>query len=80
MKLLTGKILLKGVNVFSSIKLALVLGFCLSLQGCFYQVVNNFDIERASKICGSVGDIVSIAAFFDGKEQVLCKNNTTYDL
>lgn len=63
--------------MFSSIKLAFVLGFCLSLQGCFYQVVDNFDIERASKICGSMGDVVSIAAFFDGQEQVICKNNQT---
>ena len=44
---------------------------CLSLTGCFYQTVNQFDIQRASKVCGGVEKIVQISAAFDGQEKVL---------
>ena len=53
---------------------SLVLVMCLSLTGCFYQTVNQFDIERASKVCGGVEKIVQISAAFDGREKVLCLN------
>ncbi len=52
----------------------LVLVMCLSLTGCFYQTVNRFDIQRASKVCGGVEKIVQISAVFDGQEKVLCLN------
>ena len=52
----------------------LILIGCLSLSGCFYQTVNQFDIQRASKACGGVEKIVQIAAAFDGQEKVLCLN------
>jgi hypothetical protein len=53
---------------------SLVLVMCLSLTGCFYQTVNQFDIGRASKVCGGVEKIVQISAAFDGREKVLCLN------
>ena len=46
----------------------------LLLTGCFYQTVNQFDIQRASKVCGGVEKIVQISAAFDGQEKVLCLN------
>ena len=52
----------------------LVFVMCLSLTGCFYQTVNQFDIKRASKSCGGVEKIVQISAAFDGQEKVLCMN------
>lgn len=66
--------------MFSAIKLPVVLGVCLSLQGCIWQTVNQFDIEKAAKICGSLEDIVAIASFFGGDERVLCTDNKTYRL
>ena len=53
---------------------SLVLVMCLPLTGCFYQTVNQFDIERASKVCGGVEKIVQISAAFNGQEKVLCLN------
>ena len=46
----------------------------LLLTGCFYQTVNQFDIQRASKVCGGVEKIVQISAAFNGQEKVLCLN------
>ena len=46
----------------------------LLLTGCFYQTVNQFDIERASKACGGVEKIVEISSTFLGGESALCKN------
>ena len=46
----------------------------LLLAGCFYQTVNQFDIQRASKVCGGVEKIVQISAAFNGQEKVLCLN------
>lgn len=51
-----------------------VLLVALLLTGCFYQTVNQFDIQRASKACGGVEKIVGISAAFDGQEKVLCMN------
>lgn len=53
---------------------SLVFVMCLSLTGCFYQSVNQFDIERASKACGGVEKIVEISSTFLGGEGALCKN------
>lgn len=51
---------------------------CLLLNGCFYQSVNKWDIERAITLCGNINNIVEIHASFDGAERVTCKpdNNT----
>ena len=59
---------------------SLVLVMCLSLTGCFYQAVNQFDMERASKACGGVEKVVEIRADFFGDEFVLCKNGKRYNL
>lgn len=59
---------------------SLVLFMCLSLTGCFYQVVNQFDIKRASKACGGVEKIVQISADFNGQEKVLCMNAEQFTL
>lgn len=53
---------------------SLVFAMCLPLTGCLYQTVNQFDIERASKVCGDVEKVVEISADFFGDEFVLCKN------
>ena len=52
----------------------------LLLTGCFYQTVNRFDIQRASKICGGVEKIVQISAAFDGQEKVLCLSAEQFTL
>ena len=52
----------------------------LLLTGCFYQTVNQFDIERASKACGGVEKVVEISAHAQGDEVVLCKNGKKYNL
>lgn len=57
-----------------------VIMLCLALQGCFHQSVNAWDIYRASKLCGSVEDIVVINAFANGAETATCKNNERIDL
>ena len=59
---------------------SLVFIMCLSLTGCFYQTVNQFDIERASKACGGVEKVVEISAHAQGDEVVLCKNGKKYNL
>ena len=58
----------------------LVFVMCLPLTGCFYQTVNQFDIERASKACGGVEKVVDIRADFFGDERVLCKNGKKNNL
>ena len=59
---------------------SLVFIMCLSLTGCFYQTVNQFDIERSSKACGGVEKVVEISAHSLGGEVVLCKNGKNYNL
>lgn len=53
----------------------LILLGCLFLNGCFYQTVNSWDIERAIAKCGSQEMIVEIHAFFEGNERVICKSS-----
>lgn len=53
----------------------LILLGCLFLNGCFYQSVNSWDIEKAIAKCGSLEKIVEIHAFFEGYESVICKSN-----
>ena len=59
---------------------SLVFVMCLPLAGCFYQTVNQFDIERASKVCGGVEKIVEISSSFLGKEVAFCKNGEKNEL
>lgn len=46
----------------------------LLLSGCFYQTVNQHDIQRAIVACGSLENIVEIYAEFIGDESVTCSN------
>ena len=51
--------------------LALIL-VTTSLTGCVYQTVNQYDIQRAIIICGSLDKVVEISAHHLGMESVLC--------
>lgn len=53
----------------------LILLVCLFLNGCFYQTVSAWDIERAIAKCGSLENVVAISAHFVGDETVICKPN-----
>lgn len=51
-----------------------LVGFaCLFLNGCFYQTVTQWDIERAVVLCGKFENVVEITASFEGTERVTCK-------
>lgn len=52
--------------------IASVILVALSLSGCFYQTVNQYDIQRAITICGSLDKVVEISAHHTGIESVLC--------
>ena len=45
---------------------------CVSLSGCFYQTVNQYDINRAIALCGSVANIHQIASYFLGRVDATC--------
>lgn len=47
---------------------------CLSLTGCMYQTIDQFDIRRAAKFCGGVDKIVEIESTSFGRENALCTN------
>ncbi len=61
------------------IKLISAVVLAISLTGC-YQVVNSWDIERATKICGGLENVVAIAAHINGTEAVQCKTGPTRNL
>ncbi len=43
---------------------------CVSLSGCFYQTVNQYDINRAIALCGSVANIHQIGSYSLGEERL----------
>ena len=45
---------------------------CVSLSGCFYQTVNQYDINRAIALCGSVANIHQIDSYALGREDATC--------
>ena len=45
---------------------------CVSLSGCFYQTVNQYDINRAIALCGSVANIHQIGSYFLGRVDATC--------
>jgi len=58
----------------------LVIALCAAtLAGC-YQTTNQWDIERATRICGGVEKIVEITVLMTGDELVTCKNGNTFGL
>ena len=52
--------------------LALILASSLMLSGCMYQSVDQYDLSRAIKVCGSVENIFRIKSHFLGFENVRC--------
>lgn len=52
----------------------------IPLSGCFYQSVNNVDIRKAIKYCGSLENIVEIQAHLDGREYAFCDNTARTSL
>jgi hypothetical protein len=64
------------MNKSMAVKLALVCATILPLQGCFYQTVSAWDIERASKKCNGIENVVEISADFLGGEGVQCRDGT----
>ena len=59
--------------------LALIL-VSLSVSGCVYQSVNQYDIQRAIAICGSLEKVIEINAHHSGVETVLCSKGSTNNL
>jgi len=53
-------------------KVVSVILVTLSLSGCFYQSVNQYDIQRAITICGSIEKVVAVYSHFTSDETVLC--------
>jgi hypothetical protein len=58
----------------------IMLPLVLALSGCFYQTVNNNDIQTAIKVCGSLDNIVEISSHVTGQENVECIDRTTHVL
>ena len=46
---------------------------CLFLNGCFYQTVSQWDIERAIVTCKGLENVVGITSSFEGTERATCK-------
>lgn len=61
-------------------KKLLVLLVTLSLSGCMYQAVNQYDIQRSITICGSLEKIVEINSHHSGVETVLCSTGSERNL
>ena len=59
--------------------LALIL-VSLSVSGCVYQSVNQYDIQRAITICGSLEKVIEINAYHSGVETVLCSKGSMNNL
>ena len=53
-------------------KLVLILASSLMLSGCMYQSVDQYDLSRAIKVCGSAENIFRIKSHFLGFENVRC--------
>lgn len=45
---------------------------CVSLSGCFYQTTNQYDINRAIALCGSVANIHQIYSYSLGGADATC--------
>ena len=45
---------------------------CVSLSGCFYQTVNQYDINRAIALCGSIANIHQIDSYYLGRVDATC--------
>jgi hypothetical protein len=56
------------------LKLLPIVACTLLLQGCFYQTVNQWDLQRATYFCGSVEAVVEVQSTFLGDEFITCIN------
>lgn len=56
-------------------KLLAIILMAFSLSGCFYQTTNQYDLQDAIKICGTLENIASISSDFSSEESVTCMNN-----
>lgn len=63
----------------TTMKFLAVLFIVVALSGC-YQTVNQFDMKRAAKACGSVEEIVDIGSHAVGAETVQCFDGKKYSL
>ena len=54
------------------LKFIIAIMTCVSLYGCMYQTVDQYDINRALTVCKNVENISSITAAFDATEKVHC--------
>lgn len=54
------------------IKSIIAIMACASLSGCFYQTVDQYDINRAIALCGSVANIHQIDSYSLGREDATC--------
>jgi len=61
-------------------KVVSVILVTISLSGCMYQTVNQYDIQRSITICGSLEKIVEISAHHSGGETVLCSTGSERNL
>lgn len=61
-------------------KAILIILSTISLSGCVFQSVNQYDIQRAIAVCGRVEQIVEISASFLGSESVVCLDSKTENL
>jgi hypothetical protein len=52
----------------------------LSLTGCFYQSVDQFDIHRAITVCKDVNNISNIESWWTGNELVQCYSGERAEL
>ena len=53
-------------------KLVLILASSLILSGCMYQSVDQYDINRAIALCGSVANIHQIDSYYLGRVDATC--------
>lgn len=61
-------------------KLIAIIMVAFSLSGCFYQSVNQYDLQAAIKVCGAMENIAHISAGFGGREVVTCNDSTRVSL
>lgn len=61
-------------------KFLVVILSCVMLSGCFYQTVNQYDIRRAIKLCGSIENVVEISSYATGAETATCFDKGAFPL
>lgn len=63
------------------LKFITMISVVLSLQGCMWQSLHIYDIERSIKICSSLNsEIHVVTSSFAGDEFVTCTNGTAMNI